>query len=98
MYTKQHDFALQDTMAEPNLVFFQAQVYPFIPMQPSPVAYFSIQTCVPQLSIIQTCDDTPVSLRVQFIDGAHLQVVTVCCSHLTHLLYLSLLIFYANYK
>lgn len=35
----------------------------------------------------------PVSLTVQLINGAHLQVEPACCSHLTHLLYLTLLIF-----
>lgn len=97
MYITLCDLALQDTMAGSNLVVFHSQAYHFIPLQLSPVAYFSIQTCRPQLSIIQACDDTSVSLRVQFIDGAHLQVVAVCCSHLNHLLYLSLLIFYVNY-
>ena len=62
------------------------------------VACFSIQTIMPQMSTIQICYDIPVSLRVPFINGAHLQVATVCCSQLIHLLYLTLLIFYTNYK
>lgn len=98
MYNKWHDFVLQDAMAESNPMLFHPQVYYFIPLQPSPVAYFFIQTCMPQLSIIQAYGDTPESLRVHFIDGAHLQLVTVCHSHITHLLYLSLVVFYANCK
>lgn len=84
-------------MAEPDLVSFHSQVHHFIPLQLLSAAYFSIQT-MSQISTIQICYDTPMSLRVPFINGAHLQVRTVCCSHLIHFLYLTVLIFYTNYK